>query len=162
MIEVEGLSIGLGQQRVIEDLHLTVERGEIVGIVGQSGAGKSVLLKTILGLVKPTAGHARVLGEDLGSLTGETRRHFLRRIGILYQEDALFSSMTVEENITEVIWAHVPLRLDLARELARLDLHVRRLRLLRLLDAAARQRQAQRGRDRHHPSDRHACTPPLG
>jgi phospholipid/cholesterol/gamma-HCH transport system ATP-binding protein len=85
VIEVRGLINRFGSQTVHENLDLDVYRGEIIGIVGGSGTGKSVLLRTIIGLVRPVAGEVRVFGENLLSLPEERRSQVERRFGVLFQ-----------------------------------------------------------------------------
>src|SRR5262245_50890228 len=90
---------------VIHDhLDLEVMRGEVLGIVGGSGAGKSVLLRSIIGLNTPTSGVIKVLGEDIHELFGQQLRALQMRMGVLFQEGALFGAQTVVENV------EVPLR----------------------------------------------------
>ncbi|MEP5260968.1 MAG: ATP-binding cassette domain-containing protein, partial [Nitratireductor sp.] len=113
IIEVEGLDTRFGDNVIHENLDLTVKRGEVIGIVGGSGTGKSVLLRTILGLKRPDAGRVRVFGIDFSKLSEEERRLNEQRWGVLFQDGALFSALTVAENI------QVPYRehLDLSPEL---------------------------------------------
>jgi phospholipid/cholesterol/gamma-HCH transport system ATP-binding protein len=99
VIEVRGLRTAFGRTVIHDGLDLDVRRGEVIGVVGGSGSGKSVLLRTIVGLKRPDAGHARVFGAELASLGETERRRFERRFGVLYQDGALFSSLTVAENV---------------------------------------------------------------
>lgn len=103
-IEVRGLASRFGSQVVHEGLDLEVRRGEILGVVGGSGSGKSVLMRSIVGLRRPDAGQVKVFGQDLAALSGPERRAVERRFGVLFQDGALFSSLTVGENVK------VPLR----------------------------------------------------
>lgn len=98
-ISVHGLVVGFGPHLVIDKLDLDVRRGEILGIVGASGGGKSVLLRTILGLLPKRAGDIMVLGTDPDSLGVEAMRGVERRWGVLFQQGALFSSLTVRQNV---------------------------------------------------------------
>jgi phospholipid/cholesterol/gamma-HCH transport system ATP-binding protein len=113
IIRVRGLENGFGDQIVHENLDLDVRRGEIIGVVGGSGTGKSVLMRSIIGLQQPSAGSITVLGEDTSTLDAAAAKNLRRRWGVLFQEGALFSSLTVAENI------QVPMRefLDLPGEL---------------------------------------------
>ncbi|SIQ18890.1 phospholipid/cholesterol/gamma-HCH transport system ATP-binding protein [Paracoccus thiocyanatus] len=104
IIEVRGLRTQFGRHVVHDGLDLDLRRGEILGVVGGSGTGKSVLLRTIVGLNRPTAGTVRVLGQDVGALAGPAREAMERRWGVMFQGGALFSSLTVRENV------EVPLR----------------------------------------------------
>ena len=101
IIRVRDLTVefGGGKTRVLNKLNLDVRRGEVLGFVGPSGAGKSVLMRTIIGLVPRLAGNIEVLGVDLGAADFETRRGVERRWGILFQHGALFSSLSVRQNI---------------------------------------------------------------
>jgi len=102
-IRIEGLVNRFGEHTVHEDLSLTMRRGEILGVVGGSGTGKSVLMRSIIGLQKPAEGTIEVLGRMMGDSLGEgddIRRYW----GVLFQGGALFSTLTVAENVT------VPLR----------------------------------------------------
>jgi len=99
IVSVRGLCNRFGEQVVHEDLDLDVRPGEIIGIVGGSGTGKSVLMRAILGLREPQAGEIEVLG--LNALTDDAaqRRAIERNTGVLFQDGALFSSLTVGENV---------------------------------------------------------------
>ena len=99
VIEVRGLKNCFGEQVVHEGLDLDLRRGEILGVVGGSGTGKSVLMRSIIGLQKPESGEIRVFGRDmLGASVGESR-DIRRRWGVLFQGAALFSTLTVTENV---------------------------------------------------------------
>ena len=104
VIAVRGLTNRFGDQVVHEDLDLTVCRGEIIGVVGGSGTGKSVLMRSILGLQTPAAGEIEVLGENMVGRSEDEAKNIRRRWGILFQNGALFSTLTVAENV------EVPLR----------------------------------------------------
>jgi phospholipid/cholesterol/gamma-HCH transport system ATP-binding protein len=104
VIAVRGLRNRFGSHVVHENLDLDVYRGEILGIVGGSGTGKSVLLRSIVGLMRPAAGTVRMLGTEVLSATEAERAALSRRIGVMFQDGALFSSLTVRENV------EVPLR----------------------------------------------------
>lgn len=99
IIEVRGLRTQFGSHVVHENLDLDLRRGEILGIVGGSGTGKSVLLRTIVGLVRPAEGEIRVFGQDISKLQGEARRAVELRWGVMFQDGALFSALTVRENV---------------------------------------------------------------
>jgi phospholipid/cholesterol/gamma-HCH transport system ATP-binding protein len=99
IIEVKGLKNSFGEQVVHEDLSLEVRRGEIFGVVGGSGTGKSVLMRSIIGLQKPDAGEITVFGEPMIGRDEEEAKHVRRRWGVLFQGGALFSGLTVAENI---------------------------------------------------------------
>src|SRR5436853_4896582 len=99
IIRVRDITVQFGKTRVLDGLNLDVKRGEILGFVGPSGAGKSVLTRTIIGLVPKLAGRIEVFGIDLDAADFAQRRGVERRWGILFQQGALFSSLTVRQNI---------------------------------------------------------------
>ena len=99
VIRLRGIRNQFGSHVVHEGLDLDIRRGEIVGIVGGSGTGKSVLLRTIVGLQHPAAGNVEVLGVDILNGTEAERLEVQTRWGVLFQDGALFSSLTVRENV---------------------------------------------------------------
>ncbi len=99
IIRVRDLVVGFGERVILNGLSLDVMRGEILGFVGASGGGKSVLTRTILGLVPKRAGTVEVFGQDLDGLTFKGRRALEQRWGVLFQQGALFSSLSVRQNI---------------------------------------------------------------
>jgi len=113
VIRVRDLVVGFGDVLVLDHLSLDVSRGEILGLVGGSGSGKSVLLRTIIGLIARRQGSIEVLGVDLARAQGDQRRAIERRWGVLFQQGALFSSLTVRQNV------QFPMReyLDISQEL---------------------------------------------
>ena len=132
-IRVRGLRNSFGDQVVHENLDLDVRRGEIVGVVGGSGTGKSVLMRAILNLRRPQAGSIEVLGVNALSEDKNARLAVERNTGVLYQNGALFSSLTVAENVAvPLLEHHAHLPLDLVHDLALL-----KIRLSGLPDNAA-------------------------
>jgi len=99
VIEVRGLVNRFGATAIHDKLDLDVFRGEVLGVVGGSGTGKSVLLRSIVGLQKPQAGSIRVLGTDILHAAGRDLREVERRCGVMFQDGALFSALTVRENV---------------------------------------------------------------
>jgi len=99
VIRVRDLVVGFGDAPVLDRLSLDVFRGEILGFVGASGAGKSVLMRSVIGLVPKRAGSIEVFGVDLGAAPEAARREIERRWGILFQQGALFSALTVRQNV---------------------------------------------------------------
>ena len=99
VIEVRDLVVGFGNHIVLDHIDLDVYRGEILGFVGGSGAGKSVLMRTIIGLLPKRAGAIKVFGFDLDGASDAERQAVERRWGVLFQQGALFSSLTVRENL---------------------------------------------------------------
>ena len=122
VIQVRGLVNRFGSQVVHEGLDLDLYRGEVLGVVGGSGTGKSVLLRSIVGLRRPNAGSIRVLGEQLERQSPEARSRLERRLGVLYQRGALFTSLTVLENSALPLIEHSGLKRPEAERLARLKL----------------------------------------
>ncbi|MFG1417540.1 ABC transporter ATP-binding protein [Xanthobacter sp. V0B-10] len=99
IIKVQDIVVGFGDRIILNHLDLDVYRGEILGFVGTSGGGKSVLTRTILGLVPKRSGVVEVFGENLDDLSESQRSAVERRWGVLFQQGALFSSLTVKQNI---------------------------------------------------------------
>lgn len=99
LIHIEGLKNYLGGQWVHSNVNLTVNKGEILGIIGGSGSGKTTILRNLLMLLKPTAGKIEMFGQNILAINEQSANHIRRRLGMLFQHSALFSSMTVLENI---------------------------------------------------------------
>src|SRR5579863_1649210 len=99
VISVRDLVVGFGAATVLDHVTLDVQPGEILGFVGASGAGKSVLMRTIIGLLPKRNGTIAVFGQDIGALNERDRRSIERRWGVLFQQGALFSSLNVQQNI---------------------------------------------------------------
>ncbi len=118
VIRVRDLVVGFGGLTVLDELSLDVRRGEILGLVGGSGSGKSVLLRTIIGLIPKRQGAIEVLGVDLGHAGDEERRAIERRWGILFQQGALFSSLTARENVEFPMREYLDVSERLRREVA--------------------------------------------
>ncbi|MFY9643396.1 MAG: ABC transporter ATP-binding protein [Rhodomicrobium sp.] len=121
-IRLRGLTKRFGAQLIFENLNLDVRHGEILGIAGGSGTGKSVLLRTVLGLMHYEAGSIEIFGKNLAALKGEERAGIERRWGVLFQDGALFSSLTVLQNIQVPMREHLKLPQKTMDELARLKL----------------------------------------
>jgi phospholipid/cholesterol/gamma-HCH transport system ATP-binding protein len=114
-IRVRGLVVGFGKRVVIDHLSLDVRKGEILGLVGASGGGKSVLMRTIIGLIPRRGGEIEVMGAAIGDTHDRRTQSAAGRWGILFQQGALFSSLTVRQNI------QFPLRENLALSDALMD-----------------------------------------
>jgi phospholipid/cholesterol/gamma-HCH transport system ATP-binding protein len=99
LLEMRDVALGYGPTSVLREVNLRIDPGEIVAIVGTSGSGKSTLLRAAVGLLQPQAGTIRVFGEDLHALPQRSRRPLLSRLGLLFQDGALFGSMSVLENV---------------------------------------------------------------
>lgn len=98
-IEVAGLKMAYGARVIMNDLNFTVRRGEVFVIMGGSGCGKSTLLRHLIGLQEPAAGAIRYLGEDFTAADHDHRENMLRRFGVMYQGGALWTSLTLAENV---------------------------------------------------------------
>ena len=122
IISVRGLNVGFGKNLVLRDLDLDVYRGEVLGVVGASGSGKSVLLRSIVGLLPRRAGTVEVFGKDVRKLSEKQRVLVERRWGVLFQDGALFSSLTVAQNIQVPMREHLKLPQKMMDELAALKI----------------------------------------
>lgn len=122
IIRIKGLRTQFGATVIHDDLDLDVRRGEVLGIVGGSGTGKSVLLRTIIGLNRPAAGSIEVFGQNLAALKPNERALYERRWGVLFQDGALFSSLTVAQNIEAPLKEHLRLPQHLLDEIAALKI----------------------------------------
>ncbi|HBS6790718.1 ABC transporter ATP-binding protein (plasmid) [Klebsiella pneumoniae] len=122
IIRIRKLRNCFGPQCVHVDLDLDVQRGEILGVVGGSGTGKSVLLRSIVGLRRPTDGRIEVFDENLTELSGMRRSVLERRFGVLFQRGALFSSLTVTENVALPLIEYAGLDRRDAEQLAQVKL----------------------------------------
>jgi phospholipid/cholesterol/gamma-HCH transport system ATP-binding protein len=118
VIEVRDIVAGFNDRRVLKGLDLDVYRGEVLGFVGGSGAGKSVLMRTIIGLVPKHEGSIKVFGVDMDAASDAERQAVERRWGILFQQGALFSSLTVKENLEFPVREYLNLSQRLMDELA--------------------------------------------
>ena len=119
-IRVRDLVVGFGPKLIMDGLNLDVYRGEVLGFVGASGTGKSVLTRTILGLVEKRSGTIEVFGQNLDKLTTPEHRALDRRMGVLFQHGALFSALTVKQNIQVPMREYLDLSPGLMDELAML------------------------------------------
>ena len=117
-IKVRGLKTAYGTHVVHQDLDLDVHKGEVMGVIGPSGCGKSVLLRAIVGLKPPAAGEVEVFGKDVLHLHGHERDALQKLWGIMFQDGALFSNLTVQENVMVPMKEHTDLPLPLMKELA--------------------------------------------
>jgi phospholipid/cholesterol/gamma-HCH transport system ATP-binding protein len=122
VISVRDVTVGFGSKIILNKLSLDVYRGEVLGFVGGSGTGKSVLTRAILNLVPKRGGTITVLGQNLDELDRENRRVLERRWGVLFQHGALFSGLTVRQNIQVPMREYLNLSQELMDELAMLKL----------------------------------------
>jgi phospholipid/cholesterol/gamma-HCH transport system ATP-binding protein len=118
VIRVRGLVNRFGSETVHDGLDLDVHRGEVLGVVGGSGSGKSVLLRTIVGLNRPVEGKVEVFGRDVLKMSDRQRRQLENRWGVLFQDGALFSSLTVAQNIEVPIKEYYDMPLQLMDEIS--------------------------------------------
>ena len=118
VISVRDLSVGFGDATVLDRATLDVFEGEILGFVGGSGAGKSVLMRTIIGLLPKRNGSIEVFGTDLAAVNDDERRAIERRWGVLFQQGALFSSLTALQNVQFPIREYLNLSPRLIEEIA--------------------------------------------
>jgi phospholipid/cholesterol/gamma-HCH transport system ATP-binding protein len=124
VIRVRGLTSGFGDTTVLENVDLDAYRGEILGVVGASGTGKTVLLRTILGLIPKRAGEIEIFGVNLETATSRQREAIDRRLGVLFQQGALFSSLNVLQNVQVPMREHLNLSQRMMDELARLKIEL--------------------------------------
>ncbi|HEY3808770.1 MAG TPA: ATP-binding cassette domain-containing protein [Steroidobacteraceae bacterium] len=124
LLEVEGLVTRFGTQTVHDGLDMRVEQGEVFGVIGGSGAGKSVLLRTILGLRRPDAGSVRFLGRNLHELDATELYQLKASYGVTFQEGALFSALTVQQNVQMPMIEHLALSARTLDELALLKVRL--------------------------------------
>jgi len=118
IIRVRGLVNRFGAETVHDGVDLDVFRGEVLGVVGASGAGKSVLLRTIIGLNRPAAGDVEAFGSNILTMSTHARREIEKHWGVLFQDGALFSSLTVAENIEVPIKEYYDMPMRLMDEIA--------------------------------------------
>ena len=122
IIRVRGLRTRVGGRTLHENLDLDVHRGEVLGVVGGSGSGKSMLLRNIVGLERPAAGTVEVFGEPVHTLDEERLRALEQRWGVLFQDGALFGDQTVAQNVQVPLREHTDLPQELMNEVASVKL----------------------------------------
>jgi phospholipid/cholesterol/gamma-HCH transport system ATP-binding protein len=138
LVEVHDLNVQFGQQHVLREITLTIPRGQTLALIGESGCGKTVLMKTIIGLQKPTSGHVKFAGRDLATLSERELAQTRTRFGFLFQNAALFDSMTIGQNVAFPLRQH--------RNMAEKDLRklvLSRLAEVGLPEAIVRKKPAQ-------------------
>lgn len=123
-VQLQGIRTCFGHTCIHENLELTVHRGEILALVGASGSGKSVLLREMILLQRPAAGRVRLFGEDALALGESAANRLRRRIGIMFQQGALFSSLTVLENVAVPLREQTDLPEDAVRDIAALKIRL--------------------------------------
>jgi phospholipid/cholesterol/gamma-HCH transport system ATP-binding protein len=106
LLELRRLNVEFGKQPVLRDIHLSVPRGQTLAVIGESGCGKTVLLKTLIGLVRPTSGEVRFDGQNIHQLSDKELVKQRIRYGFLFQNAALFDSMTIGQNVAFPLRQH--------------------------------------------------------
>ncbi|MFZ4164799.1 ABC transporter ATP-binding protein [Brevundimonas sp. NPDC058933] len=122
LIEVRGLLSQFGERTIHEDLDLDVQRGQVLGVVGGSGTGKTVLLNSIIGLKQPEGGSVKLFGIDRETMSKDEAAEIERRTGVLFQQGALFSALSVLDNVASPLVEHTDLPRDTIRELAEMKI----------------------------------------
>ena len=122
VIAVENVGTVLGGHVIHRGLDLDVTRGEVVALIGGSGTGKSVLMREIIGLLRPQSGRIMLFGQSVWDASPEQMNALRRRFGVLFQDGALFSSLRVEDNVAAPLFEHTALPQATCRRLARLKL----------------------------------------
>jgi len=128
LIEIRDLSFAYGQRLVLKDINLTAHRGQVIAIMGNSGCGKTTLLRLIGGALKPTSGSLLVDGVDMGALDQDGLYKLRRRMGMLFQFGALFTDMSVFENVAFQLREHTDLAEEMIRDLVFMKLNAVGLR----------------------------------
>ncbi|MDF2118619.1 ATP-binding cassette domain-containing protein [Roseiarcaceae bacterium H3SJ34-1] len=124
VISVRDLVVGFNEKIVLDYLNLDIRLGEILGVIGASGSGKSVLLRAIIGLVPKQQGTIEMFGENIDTLSRERRRALERKWGVMFQHGALFSSLTVKQNIQFPMREYLDLSEPLLEELAMMKIEM--------------------------------------
>ncbi len=122
VIEVQGLEVGYDDSPVLKDLNFKVNKGDIFIVMGVSGCGKSTLLKAMIGLKKPTSGKVLFYAKSFWEIDEDEQQNIMRRFGVLYQEGALWSSMTVGENVALPLQLYTKLSPQQIQEIVALKL----------------------------------------
>ena len=122
VVEVRGLLSQFGDRVIHQDLDLDVQRGEVLGVVGGSGTGKTVLLNSIIGLKQPEGCSVKLFGIDREAMTKNEAAEIERRTGVLFQQGALFSALTVLDNVASPLVEHTTLPANTIRELAEMKI----------------------------------------
>jgi phospholipid/cholesterol/gamma-HCH transport system ATP-binding protein len=124
VLEVDGIRTRLGGQQLHDGVDFKVNRGEVVALIGGSGTGKTVLLRECVGLLRPSGGAIRLLGQDIRSLAPDDLNRVRQRFGMLFQEGALFSSLSVAENVAAPLREHTDLSAALRDQVVALNIRL--------------------------------------
>ncbi len=119
IIEARDLVVGYGAETILDKVNVDIYRGEVFAILGGSGCGKTTLMKAMIGLLEPFSGSVRIDGQDLLATEGEARSKLLRKIGVMYQQGALFGSMSLLENVCVPLEEHTNLPTSARSSIAR-------------------------------------------
>lgn len=138
LIEVRDLSVIFGRQQVLRNINLAVPRGQTLAVIGESGCGKTVLMKALIGLVHPTRGQVLFDGQDLSTLNDKELTELRTRYGFVFQNAALFDSMTIGQNVAFPLRQHAKLQENEIRERV-----VSRLAEVGLTEAVLRKKPAE-------------------
>lgn len=138
LIEVRDLSVIFGRQQVLRNINLAVPRGQTLAVIGESGCGKTVLMKALIGLVHPTRGQVLFDGQDLSTLNDKELTELRTRYGFVFQNAALFDSMTIGQNVAFPLRQHAKLQESEVRERV-----VSRLAEVGLTEAVLRKKPAE-------------------
>jgi len=122
IIVVKDLAVGYGETIIMENLNFSIRPGEVFVILGGSGCGKTTVMRSMIGLVEPARGSVFIDGTDIVSAAGKERREVLQKIGVMYQNGALFGSMDLIENISLVLEEYTKLTPDAMKMIARMKL----------------------------------------
>jgi len=128
LVEIEDVAFDYGAQPVLKGINLTARRGQVIAIMGSSGCGKTTLLRLIGGQIKPSQGTVRVAGESLGELDQADLYRLRRKMGMLFQFGALFTDMSVFDNVAFQLREHTDLPEDAIRDMVLMKLHAVGLR----------------------------------
>jgi len=128
LVEIEDVAFGYGARPVLKGINLTARRGQVIAIMGSSGCGKTTLLRLIGGQIKPGQGTVRVAGESVGDLDPASLYRLRRKMGMLFQFGALFTDMSVFDNVAFQLREHTDLPEDAIRDLVLMKLHAVGLR----------------------------------
>jgi len=128
LVEIEDVAFGYGDRPVLKGINLTAKRGQVIAIMGSSGCGKTTLLRLIGGQLKPRQGEVRVAGESLGHLNQKALYRLRRKMGMLFQFGALFTDMSVFDNVAFQLREHTDLPEEAVRDLVLMKLHAVGLR----------------------------------
>ena len=138
LVEIKRLEVNFSQNQVLRDINLSIPRGETLAIIGESGCGKTVLLKTVIGLLRPTSGEVFFDGKDLAGLSEKELTKERIRYGFVFQQAALFDSMTIGQNVAFPLRQHTRKSDDEIREIV-----LTRLAEVGLPESVVRQKPAE-------------------